>query len=256
MGGRGEIRERERVAEELIENFQSSLSSTITQPASILQSQTESLKFFVKSFSFIPTPTPSERKSVCLTSFFPFLSLSLSVPCRSSPTTTPSHPSFLPPLSPSLNPLTFSLLWLCCSFTGDQNETPYILTICPMSTLEMANKSSKTIPLHPVNFMIIPIYIYMHAEISKEHFFFLSIYRILFHNHTPPWEAFHFSQETKLNTARGLLPIPVVYSLTMKQCSPHFFFLIFLFFLFCPCIRFFSFFVSSPFPLLLRYSIS
>ena len=114
-----------------------------------------------------------------------------------------------------------------------------------MSTLEMANKSSKTIPLHPVNFMIIPIYIYMHAEISKEHFFFLSIYRILFHNHTPPWEAFHFSQETKLNTARGLLPIPVVYSLTMKQCSPHFFFLIFLFFLFCPCIRFFSFFVSS-----------
>ncbi|RDX57918.1 hypothetical protein CR513_62807, partial [Mucuna pruriens] len=47
------IRERERVAEKLIENFQSSLSSTITQLASILQSQTESLTNFVKSFSFI-----------------------------------------------------------------------------------------------------------------------------------------------------------------------------------------------------------
>lgn len=110
----------------------------------------------------------------------------------------------------------------------------------------MANKSSKTIPLHPVNFMIIPIYIYMHAEISKEHFFFLSIYRILFHNHTPPWEAFHFSQETKLNTARGLLPIPVVYSLTMKQCSPHFFFYSFGFVL-----VYVSFSPFSFFPLLL-----
>lgn len=99
------------------------------------------------------------------------------------------------------------------------------------------------------------IYIYRSTLEYQRNTFFLYIFRILFHKHTP-WEAFHFSQETKLNTARGLLPIPVVYSLTMKQCSPHFFFLIFLFFLFCPCIRFFSFFVSSPFPLLLRYSIS
>ncbi|KAI4313921.1 hypothetical protein L6164_026863 [Bauhinia variegata] len=62
-------RERERgVAEELIENFQSSFSSTITQLASILQSQTESLTSFIKSFEFYFPP--SETKKTVLASFF------------------------------------------------------------------------------------------------------------------------------------------------------------------------------------------
>jgi len=61
----------------------------------------------------------------------------------------------------------------------------------------------------------------------QRNIFFLCIFRILFPNHSPWEEGFHFSQETKLNTAVICYPPFGVYSLTMKQCSSNslFFFL-------------------------------
>lgn len=84
---REESPDPERLAEKLIENFQSSFSSTITQLASILQSQTESFIIFFKELYLYISSHLKDIYCCCCVFNLIFLFLSLSVPCRSSPPT-------------------------------------------------------------------------------------------------------------------------------------------------------------------------